>query len=144
MSNTVVVAYDDSEAAGRALDYAVERAKLSGAELIVAHVLEWSPYSFLTPDEIEERHTRRKSELARAESAIIAPIMAKLSAGGVTAKSEIRFGQAADTLIDIAEKNNASQIVMGRTGQTSMRSRFFGSVAGTLAQASPVACTIVP
>ena len=38
----------------------------------------------------------------------------------------------------------AAQIVIGRTGHSELASRLFGSVAGTLAQASPVPVTIVP
>lgn len=144
MSNKFVVAYDDSAPARRAVDFAVERAKLSGAELVVVHVLEWSPYSFLTPSEIEERHKRRKDELTRAEEAIVKPIVDKLSSSGLKVTTEIRFGQVADTLIDIARDRGAAQIIIGRTGQTTMASRLFGSVAGSLAQASPVPCTIVP
>lgn len=144
MSNKFVVAYDDSAPSRRAIDFAIERAKLSGAELVLAHVLEWSPYSFLTPTEIEERHSRREKELERAEKAIVAPILEQLASSGVTVTSEIRFGQVSETLINIARSHGASQIIIGRTGHTSMASRLFGSVAGTLAQASPVPCTIVP
>jgi len=34
--------------------------------------------------------------------------------------------------------------VVGRMGQSGLTARLFGSVAGTLAQAAPVPCTIVP
>lgn len=144
MSNKFVVAFDDSASSRRAVDFAVDRARLSGAELIMVHVLEWSPYSFLTPTEIEERHKRRQEELKRAEEAIVKPMVDKMSKSGLTITTEIRFGQVADTLIDIARDHGAAQIIIGRTGQTTMASRLFGSVAGTLAQASPVPCTIVP
>ena len=45
------------------MEFAVARAKAQNASLTVAHVLEWSPYTFLTPEEIEERHARRTDEL---------------------------------------------------------------------------------
>ena len=59
MSKKFVVACDGSPAAGRALKFAIEQAKSGGASLLLVHVLEWSPYSFLTPEELEERHKRR-------------------------------------------------------------------------------------
>ena len=59
MSEKYIVGYDGSEAARRALDFALESAQSSGAEVLIAFVLEWSPYSFLTPNELEERHKRR-------------------------------------------------------------------------------------
>ncbi len=144
MANTFVAAYDGSPAGRRAVDFALAQAKAAGASLVVAHVLEWSPYSFLTPDEIAERHKRRGEELARAESAVIAPLMAELKASGVKAKSEIKYGHVAETLCDIAKAHGAGQIFIGRTGHSTIVERLFGSVAGSLAQIAPVPCTIVP
>lgn len=144
MSNPIIVAYDGSEAGDRAVSLASAQSSASGAELIVAHVLDWSPYTFLTPEEIEERHKRRSEELARAERAVIAPVMAKLESQGVAAKSVIRYGHVAETLVDIAKAEGASQIFMGRQGHSSLASRLFGAVSGTLAQVSPVPVTIVP
>ncbi|NKB27619.1 MAG: universal stress protein [Rhodobacteraceae bacterium] len=144
MTKTIVVGYDGSESADRAIDFATERAKSQGVSITVAHVLEWSPYSFLTPQEIEERHARWTEELKRAEEMVVAPVLKKLSAAGVEARSEIKYGHIADTICDVAKSANAAQIVIGRTGHSSLTSRLFGSVAGTLAQASPVPVTIVP
>lgn len=144
MSQKFVVGYDGSEAAKRALTFALERAKSQGAGLVIAHVLEWSPYSFLTPTELEERHMRRKEELTRAEAAILKPVVETLSGGGVEIETALRYGHIADTLCEIATETGASQIFIGRQGHGGINERIFGSVAGSLAQASPVACTIVP
>lgn len=144
MTDKFLVGYDGSEAAQRALDFAVTRARAQGAMLVIAHVLEWSPYSFLTPTELEERHKRRKEELDRAEKMIIAPVLDKLAEAGIPAETVVRYGHIADTLCDIAEKAGAKQIFIGRDGQASLSRRVFGSVAGSLVQAAPVPCTIVP
>lgn len=144
MSYQFVVGYDGSETAHRALDFAIERAQATGGSVVVAHVLEWSPYTFLTPSEIEERHARRKQELERAEEAVVAPILAELAAKNVPATSTIRYGHIADTLRDIAAELEAAQIIIGRNGHSSIGSRVFGSVAGSLVQTATVPCTIVP
>jgi nucleotide-binding universal stress UspA family protein len=144
MSKTYVAAYDGSEPGRRAVDFAVGQAKAAGAKLIVAHILEWSPYSFLTPEEIEERHKRRGEELERAEKALLAPLMATLKGSGVEVSTIVKFGHIAQTLCDIANETGAERIIIGRTGQSSIATRIFGSVAGTLAQIAPVPCTIVP
>ena len=112
--------------------------------MTVAHVLEWSPYNFLTPEELEERHARRTEELARAESLMVTPVLERLAAQGIEATANIKYGHIANTICKIAEDGNASQVVIGRTGHSSLSTRLFGSVAGTLAQASPVPVTIVP
>jgi nucleotide-binding universal stress UspA family protein len=144
MPQKIIVGYDGSETGQSALDFAVDLAKARGADLVLAHVLEWSPYSFLTPEEIEQRHKRRKEELERAETAVLAPVVKKLQGEGVTVTTVLRYGHIADTLCKIATDENASQIVVGRTGESGLSARLFGSVAGSLAQASPVPVTIVP
>ena len=144
MSERYVVAHDGSEAGRRAVDFAARQAEGGGATLLVAHVLEWSPYSFLTKDEIAERHLRREEELERARGAIIEPVLRELAARGLSVESELRYGHVVETLVEIARDTAATQLFIGRTGQTGMVSRLFGSVAGSLAQVSPVPCTIVP
>lgn len=144
MPQKIIVGYDGSDAGQSALGFAVGLAKLQGAELVLAHVLEWSPYSFLTPQEIEERHKRRKQELERAETAILAPVVQSLKGEGIAVSTALRYGHIAETLCKIAKDEKASQIVVGRTGESGLSARLFGSVAGSLAQAAPVPVTIVP
>ena len=144
MSKKYVVACDGSSASGRAVKVAVEQAKLSGASLLLVHVLEWSPYSFLTPEELEERHKRRNEELKRAQIALVDPLIASLTSDGIDASAIIRYGHVTQTLADIAEKEGASQMFIGRTGQSTLSKIVFGSVAAAMAQIAPVPCTIVP
>lgn len=144
MSQKIVVGFDGSPAADRALDFAITRAKAQGDSIVIAHVLEWSPYSFLTPTEVEERHKRRKDEMARAETAICGPVTARVEKSGVSVSTVIRYGHIAETLVKIVKDENADLIMIGRTGHSGFSSRIFGSVAGTLAQAAPVPVTIVP
>ena len=144
MSTTYIVGCDGSPASERAAQLAVAHAKSCGASVTIAHVLEWSPYSFLTPEEIEERHVKRKQELARAKEHIVDPVIASLADAGVELNCTIKFGHVAETLVSIAEEAGAEQIFIGRTGQSTLANRIFGSVASTMAQIAPVPCTIVP
>jgi len=144
MSGKFVVGYDGSAASQRALDFAVERAAAQGGAVIIAHVLEWSPYSFLTQSEIEERHARRTEELERAQNALMDPIIAATSGKGAAVEGVIKYGKVVDVLCDIAEESGATQMFVGRDGQSSISSRVFGSVASSLAQSAQVPCTIVP
>ena len=104
MSHKIVVGYDGSDSAGAALDFAMGVAKAHGGSVVVAHVLEWSPYAFLTPTEIEERHKRRTEELKRAEEALLAPVIARLAASGVAVSTALKFGHIAETLCAIAKE----------------------------------------
>ncbi len=144
MSDIYLVGYDGSDAAHRALDFAISNSTNSGAPIILTHVLEWSPYKFLTPMELEERHKRRREELQRADEVIIQPVLTRLKEAGIEASAVVRYGHIAELIAAIAEETHASQIFIGRDGENGLSARVFGSVAGTLVQIAPVPCTIVP
>ena len=65
MSTISAVGTDCSNCSNRALDYAADRARATNSRLIVAHVIEWSQFSWNTPEENATRHKRREEELAR-------------------------------------------------------------------------------
>ena len=144
MSNSVLVAVDGSEGGGRALRYACDRAKLGGAKLIVTYVIEWSPYSFNTPEENAERHMRREQEIERATTGVVEPAAAIVKAEGIECETIVRHGAPAETLIELAKKHRVQQIVIGRRGQSGIKHLLFGSVAGNLVQTSPVPVVVVP
>lgn len=138
-----VVAYEGEH--GRSvLDYAVARAKRDGAKLLIVHILEWSPYQFLTREELAERHKRRREELSRAEAAVIAPALAAARAAGVEAESALRYGNVVDLVVEIAKDAGASLIFVGRSGASGFGARIFGSVPIGVAQISPIPTVIVP
>jgi len=143
MSDIFVVGYDGSEGSDRAVAFAVARAKAGGAELRIVHILEWSPYSFLTPDELEARHLRRQQELDRAQMKVD-PIVESVRAQGVEASAVVHYGHVAESLCKIAEEVGAAQIFIGRTGHSKLEARLFGSVPGALMQSAPVPVTVVP
>ena len=144
MSLAYLVGVDCSNCGTRALEYAANRAKASNARLLVAHVIEWSPFSFSTPQENEERHKRREEELKRAHGEIVDPIVADLLERGISAEGIVRHGHVADTLSAIANENDVSNIVVGRRGSSRLKVQLFGSVASTLAQIADRPVTVVP
>lgn len=144
MTIKYVVAYDGSTAGRRAVDHALRLAGGDGSEVLVAHVLEWSAYSILTQEELAERHKRRNDELERARTDVIEPLLADLQGQEQPVQSVIKYGNVADTIIEIARSHDATQIICGRMGEEGLASRLFGSVASKLAQSSPIPVTIVP
>ncbi|PHQ69488.1 MAG: universal stress protein [Sneathiella sp.] len=143
MSDILIVGVHNPAHVSRTVDFAVSQAKKSGAELHFVQVIEWSPYSFHTAEELAERHKRRDQEIERA-LAIVKPIADKVNASGGTATCEVRHGHAGEILCEIAKNKKATQIVIGRTGSSSLTQRLLGGLAITLAQISPVPLTIVP
>lgn len=144
MPGPFLVGYDGSTPSDRALDHAVALARTQDAKIILVHVLEWSPYSFLTPEELAERHGRRREELARAERAVLKPAMERVADQGVEITPVIKYGHSAEIITSVAKDNGVSQIFVGRDGHGGLAARLFGSTAATLIQISPIPCTIVP
>lgn len=143
MGEVFVVGYDDAKASDRAVAFAAEGAKASKGEVHLVYILEWSPYSFHTPEELAERHGRREDEIKRA-TALVAPAVDRLKKDGVTASCEVRHGNAGELLCQIATEKKARQIVIGRSGDSALSQRLLGGLAFTLAHAAPVPVTIVP
>ena len=144
MKDKILLAVDGSAGGSNAIDFAIARAKRGGDGVVVSYVIEWSPYSFNTPEENAQRHKRREEELERANSKVLDPVLKRLKEAGVEAESEVRHGHIAETLIELAEKHQAVQIVLGRRGDSNLKTLLFGSVAANLVQTSPVPVTVVP
>lgn len=143
MTDTYIVGFDGTAQSRRAVDYAAARAEQSGASVCLVLVIEWSPYGFHTPEELAERHKRREEELDRAR-ATVEPVVDELKKAGVDATCEVRHGNAADLLCQISKEMDATQIIIGRTGDSELAQRLLGGLVITLAQVAPVPVTIVP
>lgn len=139
----ILVGYDGTDAAQRAVEFAGKRATAEGCAVHLVFVLEWSPYSFLSTQELEERHQRRTEELTRAEKTLT-PALETLRKMKVPVTSEVRYGHSGELICEIAKTRNASQIILGRQGGSSLGARLLGSLPLTLVQASPVPVTVVP
>ncbi len=144
MANTYLVAVDGSAGSLRAAEYAADRAKASNSNITLAYVIEWSPYSFHTPEELAERHKRREEEIERAQSTILGPVAKAVKDKGVDAEVVVKHGHPSETLAELAQEKGATQIFIGRKGESRMAALLFGSVAGSLVQTSPVPVTVVP
>lgn len=141
----ILVGLDGSEPGAKALEHAKHLAKLIGdCELVLAFVIEWTPYSFHTPEELEQRHQRREQEIGQARAHVLDPAEAALRAEGFRVATEVRHGDPAQQLEDMAVERGAQQIVIGRTGHRGLRERIFGGVAGKLVAAATVPVTIIP
>jgi len=144
MTETILIGIDGSKAGEHAVNFAVSQAKSGNTSLVVAYVVEWSPYTFNTPEENEQRHLRRKEEIKNAEERVLNPILKSLEGKGVKALGVVRHGQVADVLLQLAKEQDAGQIVVGRIGHSGIKSLLFGSVATKLIQLAHIPVTIVP
>lgn len=77
-------------------------------------------------------------------NAVIQPLADDLQSAGINTTTEVRHGHVGDLICQIATEKEAAQIIVGRSGDSRLSQRLLGSLAITLAQASPVPVTIVP
>lgn len=144
MTPTVIVGIDGSEPSKRAVAYAISLAKEHDIHLVVAHVIPWSPYSFNTPSENDQRADSKSEEIAAATAQIIEPAIAATAAAGHDVTQVVRHGDPVDTLVALASEHGASAIVVGRTGDSRVKRAIFGSIPGHLVHESPIPVTVVP
>lgn len=144
MSNVLIVGIDGSEPGERAAEFAANVARTQGASLLITYVIEWSPYSFNTPEENELRHKRREEEIEAANSKVLVPLLNRLKSDNNDIDGLVLHGHPAKTLNTIARERGASQIFVGRTGGSGFSKLLFGSVAGNLVQTANIPVTVVP
>jgi nucleotide-binding universal stress UspA family protein len=125
----ILVAYDGSESAKRALDHAAGLSQ-NGASISVISVAEELPQigraaAMLVPEEDEER----RRELVEAK--------ATLKERGIDAKLVERVGDPAAKIIDEAEQEHADLVVIGSRGLNTAQRWVLGSVSTKVVQHAP-------
>lgn len=140
----IVVGLDGSEASARAADCAAAEAGRHGSALLLACVVPWSPYSFTSAEENERRTIDKDREEKAARERVLEPVLTRLTATGVAVTGVVRHGHPAETLVALARESGADRIVVGRVGQSRVRTMLFGSTPTSLIQLSPVPVLVVP
>lgn len=143
METVYLIGVDGSNCSGRAVEYVTERALKNNGKVLVAHVIEWSPFSFSTPEENEKRHLRREQELERARDEVLGPVLEKIQAAGVEAEGLVSHGNVAQTLVRFARKHDVTCLVIGRKG-VSRLAQLFGTVASQVVQQADRPVVVVP
>ncbi len=144
MANFIVVGLDGSQASTRALDAAIELATPPGKQLLLVHVIDWSPFVIETFEENEHRGAIRKSQIEKAERDIIGPAAARAETAGVDSRAEVVFGAPAEEISRLAKEHDAASIVIGRTGTSKLERLMFGSMANKVIQIAELPVIIVP
>ena len=143
---SILVGADRSEGSRRALGFALQRARVNEWRVTLAHVIQWSPYSFPTLEDNERRPVVMKEAIERAQSEILDPLLewARSTFEDIEITEVIRHGKPSEVLSDLASEKGHDMIFVGRTGDANLRVAIFGSTANRLAQHAPVPVVVVP
>jgi len=137
MAKHLLVAYDGSPSAEKAFDFAIEFARVLGADLYVLAVARPPEPA----DDVEtEAIIENATEYFEKQFAALAK---KAAATGVQAKFEVAIGQPAEQIVHFAEKHGLDHIVMGHRGKTFFRRLLLGSVSKQVIDHAHCTVTVV-
>jgi nucleotide-binding universal stress UspA family protein len=128
MIKKILLAYDGSDPAKKALDAALDLARKYQAELYVLTVSQ-------PPDFGEDVETEAIIENSRNyhESAL-APVRTLVATSGVKARFEVAVGHPAEQIIYHADRYQVDLIVLGHRGKSLFRRLLLGSVSKQVVQ----------
>jgi nucleotide-binding universal stress UspA family protein len=142
----ILVATDGSEGANRAVDYAAQRAKTEGAELLIVHVMG----GYGVPDNVFRQFTHSEQawlrEQLESDSKHILNVARERARdiGATTIFLDSRVGDVANTIIDIAQEKDVGIIVIGKRGLGRIAALLLGSISQKIVSLAPKPVTIVP
>jgi nucleotide-binding universal stress UspA family protein len=131
MLSRILVPLDGSPLAEAVLPQVVELAALRKSEILLLRVALAHALPGVDPVEAQV------SAVEEAQ-AYLAGIEPGLSAQGLTIKSAVRYGHAAEEILDHARVAGADLIAMSTHGRSGFRRWVLGSVAETVARHSPI------
>lgn len=137
MFRRIVLAYDDSPGARRALQVAVELARVHGAELIAVAVEAHLPHYAATVGEVEEERAVEEQACQRW----LAAANAFADEHEVALRTETRAGHPAQELVHAVTAHEADLLVLGRSGHSAIWGRFIGTTAEKVAR--HVECSVL-
>jgi nucleotide-binding universal stress UspA family protein len=139
MFRKILLAYDGSEGANRALEAGIGLAKLHHAELWALAVQEGLPRFSGTVDEVKE-----EKEFANAQyGKLLEVARAKAGEAGVELRTLMRPGHPAQTIIEAAKTGKFDLILVGHSGLSGVWAAFLGTTAEKVSRHAPCSVLIV-
>lgn len=129
---TIVVATDLDGRADAAMEYARKLATAYGARIVLAHGLD--PVDYASVMAVPGKVLSNMTEQARAA---LDRMSADLIREGIHSHSEIRQGEVAQMLVDVARQYEAGLIVIGTEGREGAGPVLVGAIAESLVRLSP-------
>jgi nucleotide-binding universal stress UspA family protein len=139
MYRKILLAYDGSEGATRALDAGIELTKICRAELTILVVQEHLARFSGTIDEVQE-----EKEFANQQyGELLIGAQAQARAAGVKPKTLQRAGHPAKIIVEVAKEGKFDLILVGHSGLSEVWARFLGTTAEKVSRHAPCSVLIV-
>jgi nucleotide-binding universal stress UspA family protein len=141
MFKRIVIAYDGSDQAIKALNTAIELAKAFNSKLDVVEVVDTAAllgmgFAPIPSDVIAQVYNKAQNDVEQAKK--------KAQEAGVKdVISQVLEGDPATSIIEYASKNGADLIVMGSRGLSTFKRLVLGSVSSKVVQESRIPVLVV-
>lgn len=139
MYQKILVAYDGSEGAHKALAAGINLAKIHQAELSALSVEEKLPRFAGTIDEVKEEKEFANQHYGK----LLEAAHAKAQEAGIELKTIIRAGHPAKTIVQVAKEGKFDLLVVGHTGLSAVWAAFLGTTAEKVSRHAPCSVLIV-
>ncbi|MFE9559696.1 universal stress protein [Streptomyces sp. NPDC006487] len=134
---SVVLGYDESPGAERALRVALEVAAAFGEPLVLV-------YGAAAPGPTGEESRAHREAVREAGRSALSRAVEAADEAGVPSTVEVADAKPAQALLDAAERHDARVIIVGSWGDSPIRGALLGSTPHKLLHLSPVPVLCVP
>jgi nucleotide-binding universal stress UspA family protein len=135
----ILVAVDGSETSVRAAEYAANRARVTGCDVLLLHVEKSVMAWEVGPLSSEDTVVR----LREIEAARVLVDCAKPFDASIRLERHVATGEAADVILESADKLGANEIVVGSRGLGQLGQAVLGSVASKVVHGARVPVVVV-
>ena len=144
MFRSIVVGTDGSDTAQKAVDAAVELARLSGAQLEIVSAYEPVSRARLRNEKRQVPADLQWMVNPREDvDATLADAAERVADSGVETRTYAREGDPADAILDVAEELGSDLIIVGNKGMTGAKRFVLGSVPNKVSHHAPCSVLIV-
>ncbi len=139
MFKKILLAYDGSDGAQKALEAGIKLAKTHQAELWAVTVQEKLVRYGGTIDEVQEE----KEAADKRYGKIVAQVLTKARESGIEVKTLRPFGHPAQTIVEAAKEGRFDLILVGHSGLSGVWAAFLGTTAEKVSRHAPCSVLIV-
>jgi len=138
MFNNILVAFDGSDSALRALAHALDLGRLANAPVAIVAIAEIPNYAdsrLEVNGELDnERHHMHK---------LVKDVLKRVKTEGVTISTEVRIGHPSNVIRKMVADGNYDLIVLGDKGHSTLVSMFLGTTAYNISRKVPCSVLLV-
>jgi nucleotide-binding universal stress UspA family protein len=139
MFKKILLAYDGSEGANRALEAAIELAKLHEGKIWALAVEENLPHVIATAGEYQDIKEQANEKFRK----LLEAARARGEEAGIELKTILRAGHPAQTIISVAQDAEVDVILVGHSGLSGVWAAFLGTTAEKVSRHAPCSVLIV-